>query len=57
MSTFGVLMWMAAFAILAASAFGYLPFATIFLPLPMLVCAAFYDSWRESQAKKGSRQQ
>ena len=48
MSVMGAITWVAAFAVLTATAFEFLPFVMIFLPLPMLVCAALYDSWRDS---------
>lgn len=54
MSTFGAVTWMAALAFLTASAFGAFPIEAIFLPLPVLLCAALHDSWRDSRAKKAA---
>jgi len=54
MSAVGIAAWIAAMSLLTAAAFGILPFFTIFLPIPLLLPAALYDSWRE-QRDKGKR--
>ena len=51
MSGLGAFACVGALAILTIAAFGWLPFFTIFLPIPLLMGAALYDSWRDSRTK------
>lgn len=52
MSAVGAGTWILSFAVLTAAAFGILPFLTIFLPVPVLLCVGLYDSWRHARTRK-----
>jgi len=52
MSAFGAGVVIATFGMLTATAFGFLPFPTLFLSVPLLSVAALCDSWRNSRAKQ-----
>jgi len=52
MSTFGAAVVIGALGILTVTVFGLLPFPFIFLPLPLLLIGALYDSWRDNRTKR-----
>jgi hypothetical protein len=52
MSTFGAAVVIGALGILTVTVFGLLPFPFIFLPLPLLLIGALYDSRRDNRTKR-----
>ncbi len=46
MSEVGLTAWIGSFLLVAVTAFGFLPFITLFTVVPILAIAGVYDSWR-----------
>ncbi len=51
MSQMGLAAWIGAFLLVAATAFGLLPFFTLFAVIPILALAGLFDSYRNSRGK------
>ena len=52
MSVVGAVVVIVTFVVLTATAFGFLPFLTLFLSLPLLLVGAMHDSWRHRRAQR-----
>ena len=52
MSLFGACIGIGVLWMMSATAFGFLPFFSIFLAIPLLLVGALYDSWRNSHSKR-----